>query len=167
MGKLREIVAGPDGGDHAGVVVRPPVLFAGMILVALLLEFVAPLGPGIGLGPARAIMVGVSFVVLGAVPFGFAVHRFLGAGTNLPTWQPSLALVESGPYRLTRNPIYIGLLTIYFGIGVALTSGWVLLSMPIIAAILHYGVVLREEAYLSAKFGDAYRAYLARVPRWF
>ena len=167
MGRLKEIVAGRDGGDHAGVVVRPPVLFAGMILAALFLEFVAPLGPGVGLGPARAHLIGVSFIVLGAVPFGFAMRRFLVTGTNLSTWQPSLALVESGPYTLTRNPIYIGLLTIYFGIAVALTSGWALFSMPIIAAILHYGVVLREEVYLSAKFGDAYRAYQARVPRWF
>ena len=152
--------------DHANVAVRPPALFGLPFLAALVLEIVLPLGPGLAAGPRRAVLVGVGLIVLGAVPFGFAVRRFLSAGTNVPTWEPSLALVEDGPYRYTRNPIYIGLVTIYFGLSVALTSVWALIFLPPLIAVLHNGVVLREEAYLTGKFGDAYRAFQRRVPRW-
>jgi len=152
--------------DHANVVVRPPVLFGVPFLAALVLEYFVPLGPGLAAGPRRAMLVGVGLMVLGFVPFVFAVRRFLAAGTNVPTWEPSLALVEDGPYRYTRNPIYIGLVTLYFGLSVALTSVWALIFLPLLIAVLHHGVVLREEAYLTGKFGDSYRNFQKRIPRW-
>jgi len=65
-----------------------------------------------------------------------------------------------------RNPMYIGLLLLTGGIGIALASDWTLVLLVPTALILHYGVVLREERYLEAKFGDAYRRYKAKVPRW-
>lgn len=166
MAKFWESGSGAEEDDHAQVLVRPPVLFGVPLLAALVLEFLYPLGPGLAGGSGRAILVGLAFVVLGAVLFTFAVRRFLQAGTNIPTWEPTLALVEAGPYRFTRNPIYIALVTIYFGLLVAFTSGWALLFLPVLVAVLHYGVVMREEAYLENKFGDAYRAYRERVPRW-
>ncbi len=153
--------------DHANVAVRPPILFAVPFLAAMVIEYLLPLGPGLAGGPRRAVLVGIGLMVLGAVPFAFAVRRFLAAGTNVPTWQPSLALVEDGPYNFTRNPIYIGLVTLYFGLSVALTSVWALIFLPFLIAVLHHGVVLREEAYLAAKFGEPYRKFQERVPRWF
>ncbi|MGB3037997.1 MAG: isoprenylcysteine carboxylmethyltransferase family protein, partial [Methyloceanibacter sp.] len=79
---------------------------------------------------------------------------------------PSTVLLESGPYRFTRNPIYIAVVILYFGLAVMLTSAWMLLLLIPVLIILQRGVVEREEAYLQAKFGEAYRKYLARVPRW-
>ncbi len=166
MAKFWESGSGAAEGDHAKVAVRPPVLFGAPLLAAMVLEELLPLGPGLGGGGMRAVLVGLGLVVLGLVPFGLAVRRFLAAGTNIPTWEPSLALVEEGPYRCTRNPIYIGLVTVYFGLAVAMTSVWAVLLLPFLVAVLHYGVVLREEAYLAAKFGDAYREFQKRVPRW-
>jgi len=152
--------------DHPPVVVRPPILFGGTLVLALIIEGLAPLGPGLGGGSGRAVAVGLSFAVLGGALLAMAANRFNQAGTNLPTWEPTLALVEDGPFRFSRNPIYIGLLLIYFGIATALTSVWAMLFLPGLLAIMHYGIVLREETYLAEKFGAAYKSYQARVPRW-
>ena len=77
-----------------------------------------------------------------------------------------LALVAEGPFRFSRNPIYVALTLIYCGIGVAADSGWVLgLAVPLLA-VMRYGVIAPEERYLEAKFGDAYRDYKGRVRRW-
>jgi protein-S-isoprenylcysteine O-methyltransferase Ste14 len=152
--------------DHPPVVVRPPILFGGALVLALILEGLVPLGPGLGGGTGRSVAVGLSFVVLGGALLAMAANRFSQAGTNLPTWEAALALVEDGPYRFSRNPIYISLLLIYFGLATALTSVWAILFFPVLMAVVHYGIVLREEAYLTEKFGAAYKSYLARVPRW-
>ena len=84
----------------------------------------------------------------------------------MPSNQPVRALVTTGIHGLSRNPIYIGMLLLYAGIGIAARSPWVLvLGLPLVI-ILHFGVVAREETYLEQRFGDAYRAYKARVRRW-
>jgi len=152
--------------DHPPVVVRPPILFGGTLVLALILEGLAPLGPGLGGGAGRAVAVGLSIAVLGGAVLAVAANRFSQAETNLPTWKPTIALVENGPYRFSRNPIYIGLLLIYFGLATALTSVWALLFLPALLAVVHYGIVLREESYLTKKFGAPYKSYQARVPRW-
>lgn len=74
--------------------------------------------------------------------------------------------MTSGPYRFTRNPIYIGLSAVYLGIAALAGSLWIALMLVPALFILQFGVVLREEAYLERRFGDDYRAYRARVPRW-
>jgi protein-S-isoprenylcysteine O-methyltransferase Ste14 len=74
--------------------------------------------------------------------------------------------VVAGPYQITRNPIYIGFVLAYFGLAVMLTSVWVLLLLIPVLMILQRGVVEREEDYLERQFGEAYRRYKARVPRW-
>jgi protein-S-isoprenylcysteine O-methyltransferase Ste14 len=152
--------------DHPPVVVRPPILFGGTLVLAFILEAVAPLGPGLGGGTGRTVAVGLSIAVLGGAIVAMAANRFSQAGTNLPTWEPTLALVETGPFRFSRNPIYIGLSLIYFGLATTLTSVWAMLFLPALIAVVHYGIVLREEAYLTDKFGATYTSYQARVPRW-
>jgi len=74
--------------------------------------------------------------------------------------------VVTGPYHVTRNPIYVGFVLAYFGFAVMLTSMWVLLLLIPVLIILQRGVVLREEDYLERQFGEAYTKYKARVPRW-
>ena len=80
--------------------------------------------------------------------------------------QRGYALVVEGPYRFTRNPIYIGFVLVYLGFAIVLTSIWLLLLLIPVLFILQRGVVEREEAYLAGKFGEAYWKYQARVPRW-
>ena len=155
-----------DKQDHPPVAVRPPILFGGALVLAAILEALVPLGPGFAGGNLRSNAVGLLIAVLGAALFGLAVSTFLRAGTNVPTRQPTLALVEHGPYRISRNPIYIAMTLFYFGLATVFTSVWALLFLPVILGVIHYGVVLREEAYLTQKFGAAYASYQARVPRW-
>ena len=152
--------------DYADVVVKPPILFAGAVLVGCLLSWIVPLGPGLGSANARALAVGGSLALIGFALMGLSVREFRRAGTSVIPGEPSTVLLESGPYRFTRNPIYIGFVIFYFGLAIMLTSAWMLVLLIPVLIILQRGVVEREEAYLQAKFGEAYRKYQARVPRW-
>jgi protein-S-isoprenylcysteine O-methyltransferase Ste14 len=153
--------------DYADVVVKPPFLFGGALLLGSLLSWLIPFGPGLGSANGRALAAGGAFVVVGLALGLRAVWVLRRAGTTEQIGEGATkAMVESGPYRFTRNPIYIALTLIYFGLAIMLTSGWMLVLLVPVLTILQRGVVLREEAYLSEKFGEAYRKYQARVPRW-
>ena len=91
----------------------------------------------------------------------FARHR-----TGLLPGQASKALVESGPYRLSRNPLYVGLLVLYAGLGLLLDSWGALILLPLAWAALLWGAVLPEEAYLRVELGQPYEEYRSRVRRW-
>jgi protein-S-isoprenylcysteine O-methyltransferase Ste14 len=155
-----------DMRDYADVVVKPPILFAGAVLLGCLLSWIVPLGPGLGSANIRALAVGGGLALIGFALMALSVREFRRAGTSVIPGEPSTVLLESGPYRFTRNPIYIGFVIFYFGLAVMLTSAWMLLLLIPVLIILQRGVVEREEAYLQAKFGEAYRKYQARVPRW-
>jgi len=152
--------------DFADVAVKPPLLFGGALALGYVLSLYFPLGPGLAQANALALTVGITFIALGFALTIRSVQMFRRAGTNVVPGEPASALVTAGPYRFTRNPIYIGFVLVYFGLSVVLTSMWVLLLLFPTLLMLHRGVVQREEAYLERKFGDAYRAYKARVPRW-
>ena len=98
-----------------------------------------------------------------AVP---ALRGFRSAGTHVEPWKPATALVTDGIFGWLRNPMYVGLTLILAGLAVLLASDWMLVMAVVFIAVIHFGVVKREERYLEAKFGDAYRAYKARVPRY-
>ena len=152
--------------DYADVVVKPPILFDGAVLLGCLLSWIVPLGPGLGSANARALAAGGAIALIGFTLMAVSVRQFRQAGTSVIPGEPSTVLLESGPYRFTRNPIYIGFVIFYFGFAIMLTSAWMLLLLIPVLIILQRGVVEREEAYLQAKFGEAYRKYQARVPRW-
>jgi protein-S-isoprenylcysteine O-methyltransferase Ste14 len=88
------------------------------------------------------------------------------AGTNIRPDQPTLAVVSDGPFRFTRNPLYLSLTGLYLGITLLADALWPLLLLVPVLVVLQWGVVAREERYLEAKFGEPYRAYKARVRRW-
>jgi len=152
--------------DYADVTVKPPLLFGAALALGYVLSLYWPLGPGLASPNALALTVGLLFIAGGFALALFSVRAFRRAGTNVVPGQPATALVTTGPYRITRNPIYIGFVLVYFGLSIVLTSVWVLLLLFPVLMILQRGVVAPEEAYLERKFGDAYRAYTARVPRW-
>jgi protein-S-isoprenylcysteine O-methyltransferase Ste14 len=91
------------------------------------------------------------------------MHR---AGTNVNPSKPALALVDTGPFRFSRNPLYIALTLIYGGLALVIPALWPLLLLIPVVAVLSWGVVRREERYLERKFGDSYRSYKARTRRW-
>jgi protein-S-isoprenylcysteine O-methyltransferase Ste14 len=152
--------------DHADVAIKPPLLFFGALVLGCLLSLVLPVGPGLASPNGLAFAVGLIFVAIGLTLGILSIRRFRLAGTSVVPGEPSTALVVAGPYQFTRNPIYVGFVLLYFGLAIILTSLWVLVLLIPVLIVLQRGVVEREESYLERQFGEAYRKYQARVPRW-
>lgn len=146
------------------VLLPPPVLFGGALGLGIALDWLLGWHLPMPLF-ARSLL---SFILcgLGAIPAGSALAALRAAKTAIPTWKPVTALVTSGPYRYSRNPIYIGLILIYLGLVILLGSGTGLALLLPVVALLHFGVVLREEVFLKKKFGAAYQSYAESTPRW-
>lgn len=104
--------------------------------------------------------------MLGLAVAVWAIVTFVSAGTNVPTHKPSTTIVRRGPYRLSRNPIYVGLTAVMAGIGLMADNAWVLILLLPTVLVMHVGVILREERYLESKFGAEYRDYKSAVRRW-
>lgn len=152
--------------DGADVAIKPPFLFLGALMLGCLLSLVLPIPPGLAQANKLAVLAGSAFAAAGFALAAFSARSFGLAGTSVVPGEPSTALVTTGLYAISRNPIYIGFLLVYLGLAIILTSAWVLLLLIPVLIILQRGVVEREEAYLERQFGEAYRKYKARVPRW-
>lgn len=150
--------------DRSGAVIRPPIAWLSAIGGGLLLDGVYPL-PFLPQATTGRL-IGVAIFVVGLVLFSWAAMTFRRAGTEIPTNRPSTVVVEAGPYRFTRNPIYTAMTLGIIGLAMAFDSLWLLILLVLFYLVIRYGVVAREEVYLERKFGDAYRAYKARVRRW-
>lgn len=110
--------------------------------------------------------IGAAAVVAGLLLALWAVALFRRARTAVEPWKPASALVAGGPYRVSRNPIYVAIALVYAGTALWLGAPWTLALLIPMMAVFHHGVVLREEAYLRRRFGADYLAYCARVRRW-
>ena len=153
--------------DIPGVIAPPPLIAGATVLLGLIIDWLLPAYILMIVLPFEArIVIGLVLIAGGAWLAIKAERAFRDVGTNVPPWKPSLNLASAGPYRHMRNPMYIGTALIVAGIGIALASDWTLVLLLPAGLLLHYGVVLREERYLEAKFGDDYRRYKAAVPRY-
>ena len=151
--------------DHAGVFVPPPLLYVIPILIAAMLHSRRPWP----IFDAVALKLGGVFIVATGIAIGLAsIYSFRKANTTiLPAGRPTTAIVERGPYRFTRNPMYVAMTCAYIGISLLLNNLWALLLLPFVLVVVDLAVIRREERYLAAKFGEPYREYCARVRRWF
>ena len=140
--------------DHAGVFVPPPLLFALPLLGAIILHSRRPWP--IAEGGSTILVLG-GFAAIGAIALVFAsIATFRKAETTiLPAGRPTTAIVERGPYRLTRNPMYLSMAIAiaYLGASMALNNFWAIVFLPAILAIVDVFVIRREERYLTSKFG--------------
>jgi protein-S-isoprenylcysteine O-methyltransferase Ste14 len=150
--------------DAPGVVVFPPVLFVGTLLVGLMLHWVKPVHLLHRQNLARVL--GLVILLLSWLLVRAAEKAMKRAGTNIRPDQPSLAVVTDGPFRFSRNPMYLASIGLYLSVALLLNALWPLVLLPIMIAVLDWGVVRREERYLEAKFGASYREYRMRVRRW-
>ena len=149
--------------DSPGVVMFPPVLFGGMLLVGLLLHWAWP----VRLLPTwGARLLGLVVLLLSGWLVRSAEAAMKRAGTDPRPDRPSVAVVTDGPFRWTRNPMYLGTTGLYLGITLLINALWPLALLAPLLLVLHWGVVRREERYLEAKFGEPYQTYRARVSRW-
>lgn len=155
----------PSENDNPGVIAPPPLIFIGLLGLALLAGWLAD-APGLGLPFVPRVTTGAILSGAGLALILIAVQHFNAAGTNIPPWMPSTALVTRGIYRYSRNPIYLGMALIYAGLSFFADSPVALAVLPVALLVVHFGVILREERYLLGKFGEAYRDYMGRVRRW-
>jgi protein-S-isoprenylcysteine O-methyltransferase Ste14 len=149
----------------AQVLIRPPLAWALAVITGFVLDWLAPLAFLPEEDWPNGFLGAVVFVLALALAI-WAMDTMTRAGTNVPTNRPTTTIVESGPYRFTRNPIYVGMCGGLIGLGIAFDNLWLLLMLVPFAVVIRYGVVARKEAYLERKFGDAYRGYRRRVRRW-
>jgi protein-S-isoprenylcysteine O-methyltransferase Ste14 len=142
--------------------VNPPAVFAtgmGTVVISRLLKL-----PGRFPGAVR--VAGFTCLVLGLALGASAGITQRRAGTPVDPHLPSQTVVQSGPYRFSRNPIYLGMGLVVAGAALVFSSILSLLILPVMMVVLDRGMVRREETYLEGRFGDAYRQYRGRVRRW-
>jgi len=150
--------------DHADVRILPPLLFLGSIAFGVLLQLTINVQL-VADHPLR-VPLGLALVALGVAPMVWAMVWIRATHQDPDPRKPTPELIVGGPFRFSRNPIYVGMALIQAGIGVALANPWILLLIAPTLAILRRGVIEKEEAYLERKFGDAYTRYRASVRRW-
>jgi len=153
-----------DTADTANVKVRPPIVWAVAVLAGLALDWLMPLPFIPAAVPAAWLGAMVFALALGL--FAWAIVTMTWAGTNVPSKLPTTTIVDTGPFRFTRNPIYVGMMLGLIGLAIAFNNLWLLLMLVPFAFVIRYAVVAREEAYLERRFGDVYRGYRSRVRRW-
>jgi protein-S-isoprenylcysteine O-methyltransferase Ste14 len=150
--------------DNSNAVVRPPIAWALAFAIGLGLDWLYPL-PFVPASVPR-LWAGAAVFAAGLVLAIWAIVTIRRAGTAVETVKPTTTIVASGPFRFTRNPIYLGMMLGLIGLAIAFNSLWILVTLVPFFFLLRYGVVAREEAYLERKFGDAYLGYKSRVRRW-
>jgi len=149
--------------DTAGVRVPPPLIFFFFFSIGLALSHWIPTDY---MDAAAAHWVGGVLIAIGVVVALSAVYNFARAGTNLRPDRPSSALVRTGPYRFTRNPMYLSMTIVYVGVALMLQSVWSLVLLPVVIALIQTQVIRREEAYMERRFGADYVRLKREVRRW-
>jgi protein-S-isoprenylcysteine O-methyltransferase Ste14 len=145
----------------------PPLFYAAGFFLGLILEATVKriLLPG-PLGSPAAATAGWIIAVLGFALSLWGILTFNLAGTTMLPFESASRLVTRGPYRFTRNPMYVGGTLTYIGIAMWMNVAWPLVLLPLVLWGLYALVIREEEQYLGVTFGDDYAAYKKRVRRW-
>jgi protein-S-isoprenylcysteine O-methyltransferase Ste14 len=149
--------------DNAGVISPPPLIYAGALIVGLLVNALFPVA---FLPRLLSRMLGWPLVVGGLLVGVPGLITLRGAGTTPSPYELTTALVVEGPYRFTRNPLYLGMALMYGGFSARANALWPILLLPFVQTVMRRGVIEREERYLERRFGEEYLRYKARVRRW-
>lgn len=149
--------------DTAGVIAPPPLIYGASLLVGLLFHRAFPIAL---LPRGVAKVVGTVMTGLPVPIIASALMTMNSAGTDVRPHRPTTAIVDTGPFRYTRNPIYVSFTMLYTGIASLVNSLWPMLLLPVVLLVINRGVIDREERYLERKFGEEYTLYKARVRRW-
>ncbi|HEY7416052.1 MAG TPA: isoprenylcysteine carboxylmethyltransferase family protein [Ktedonobacteraceae bacterium] len=151
--------------DTAGVIAPPPLIYLGSLIIGFAIQARLPLPLLLPKTLRRflgSLLLGGSVVLTAG-----ALRTFQKAGASVNPAMPTSELVCEGPYQVIRHPLYLSLTMFYTAIALFGDAFWVMALLPIIIRIMNRGVIEREEGYLERKFGDRYRQYKERVPRWF
>jgi len=152
--------------DNPGVIAPPPLIYAGPLIVGLILHVLFPVSlvrflPRILRSILGGSLIGFAFTFI-IVAFRTMRH----ANTNIDPRQPTTSLVAEGPFQISRNPLYLSMTLFYIGVTILVNTLWTALLLPLILIVMRKGVIDREERYLERKFGEHYLHYKASVRRW-
>jgi protein-S-isoprenylcysteine O-methyltransferase Ste14 len=144
-------------------IIRPPLVYVAVILLGLLLHGAWPIGflPGTIGRP-----IGAATVLVAVALFVSAVRALRAAGTPVPGDRPTTAIVRTGPYRYSRNPVYLAFSLFHLGVACWVNSLWLLVTLVPAVALMSFVVIPREERYLETRFPSEYLPYKAVVRRW-
>jgi protein-S-isoprenylcysteine O-methyltransferase Ste14 len=149
--------------DSANVgLARPPVIYLGAIALGVVMHFVWPM---LLVPYAISMPVGVVGTLAAVALFVYAVRTFKAAGTPVPGNLPTTSIVRTGPYRFSRNPIYLAFSLLQLAIAVWVNDAWLVATLVAAVAVMSFVVIPREERYLTARFPE-YSSYKAAVRRW-
>ena len=151
--------------DGAAVRIPPPLVYLGAVIAGVLMHaFVAPLP--VGLPIVARIVVATAAAVSSLVFMGLAIKLFRRSGQDPKPWATTPEIISTGVYRVTRNPMYVGMALLQIAIGVGLANWWVIIAVPVVLVVVYLTAIRHEEAYLERKFGRAYSDYKESVRRW-
>lgn len=149
--------------DIPNVIAPPPLIFLSGLLVGCFINWFFPVN---FLPKTLATTAGIALMAAGLTIILTAIWQMRQAKTNVEPWKPTTAILDTGLYAVSRNPIYLGMILIYIGIGFLFDLIWFLPPLAAVLLTVHFGVITREEKYLTGKFGDEYLNYKNRVRRW-
>lgn len=149
--------------DRAEIILLPPLIYLGGLVAGFIVESWIPTSLG-SRGPVSA--AAVVLIAAGALLGAWGDLTMKRAGTSPFPWKATQAIVDTGPYRYSRNPLYIAQALIHIGVAGLGDSACALGALLPVLIVVRYGVIKPEEEYLTRKFGEGYLAYTRRVGRW-
>ncbi len=150
--------------DHANVRFFPPLAYAVAMAAGLALHF-ALSDRFLPQGWVQ-LAAGLPLIVASGLLAVWGSTTMRRAGTTVDAYSSTTAVVERGPFRFSRNPLYLSLTGLYLGIAVSVNALWVVVLLPAALVLITVGVIAREESYLERKFGAEYASYKSTVRRW-
>jgi len=161
---MRDTESIEEKADNPGVVLLPPIIYLVPLFVGIALRFWKhfPLLPD----NSFSVPLGLVLTFVGAFLMFTAVGTFKKFGEEPDPRESTYNMVVSGPFKYSRNPMYLAFTIIYIGVTVAVNTWWLLIFLPFVLWVMHKGVILREEAYLERKFGKDYLDYKSTTNRW-
>jgi protein-S-isoprenylcysteine O-methyltransferase Ste14 len=152
------------GNDTPQIIASPPILFLGTLLISFLLNYMFPTGLS---GESHILVICAGMIFLLSAAFARCAFKTMHKQKTSPNpYKVSEHLTTLGPFKYSRNPIYLAMTGLYIAIGSVMNSIWPFVLLLHLLLIMHWGVVLREEKYLTSRFGEAYLTYKKVVPRW-
>lgn len=144
------------------MIAPPPVLYGAAMGTAYFMHWQVPLQ----IAEINLEMAGYGLAGVGVLLAVWAFKTMYGAGTPANPYKPAGALVTSGPFRFSRNPVYLAITLLYFGVALWLNTLWAVVLFPVLLVFMLFGVIFREERYLLLRFGGKYLKYKVAVRRW-
>lgn len=149
--------------DSPDVLALPPLVYTGGLFLGVVLQYLKPLNV---LKSDAVSLFGGILIIISIILFIYAISFYKKNNTNIDPRKPTTFIIKKGPYRFSRNPIYLSMTLMYLGITALFNGIWLLFVLVPVLLIIQYGVIHREESYLEEKFGEIYIQYKRSVRRW-